>query len=230
MSFLDQADACKLPFDALMPEEVDDEYIHKSNVLPQPPGTISLVIGFNLNSLVFLASYTSRILKEPCSCTRAQDPQLEIQHLQRRLNELKYLLDDIPSVLQPWATFEEQQSSGSGEEFHSQRVLCGQLASLRVNLHTSHLWFQNLLSTQLDELLESQIQKGCLDVPTRDIKLAWTEYEDLCRQTLSLLRGVPTIYIEPNGQAIVRSFAPFISGQIDAIQCTNSHRSLKFGT
>lgn len=206
MNFIDQADACRLPFEALMPDEVDDEYIHENTVLPQPPGTISLVTGFNLNSLVFLAAYTSRELNAPCPCARAQDLQLQTQHLQQRLNELKYMLDDIPSALQPWVTVDEQESLVSGGEFQSQRVLYGQFASLRVNLHMTHLWLQNLLSTQLDGLLESQALDGCASVPTRDVKLVWAEYEDLCRQSLSLLRGVSTVYIEPNGQAIVRFF------------------------
>lgn len=216
-TFIDAADACRLPFKALMPDEVDDEYIHEHAILPQPPGTLSLATGFNLASYVFLAAYTSGHSTEPCPCVRAKDLHLQIQHLQQRLNDLKYLLDDIPAPLQPWAAIEEETSpmNGSGmDELHSRRVLHGQYATLRANLHVTHLWFQNLLSTQLDALLESRLSESDPSLPPllqpRDVKVVWAEREDLCRQLLHLLHGLSNVHIEPNGLVIV-SLSPILS-------------------
>ncbi|KAH7360702.1 hypothetical protein BKA65DRAFT_547415 [Rhexocercosporidium sp. MPI-PUGE-AT-0058] len=221
IGFIDQTEARTVRFESLMPAEVDDEYIHAHTIYPQPPGTVSLVTGFNLNSQVFLAAYTSGSQRdEPCPCIRAEDVQLQIRHLQQRLDVLKYMLDDIPAPLQPWVASEQQDNSpppGDADDLQGRRELYGHFAILRANLHVTHLWFQTLLSSQLDVLLESQVSleagtlipmctpplTSALPVPVRDVKLVWAEREALCRQLLHLLHGIPHTYLEPNGITIV---------------------------
>ena len=231
ISFVDQAEAHKLPFEALMPAEVDDEYIHEYTIESQPPGTTSLVTGFNLNSCVFVAAYkSSDPTKEPCPCARSSNIQLQIKHLQDRLGDLKYMLDDIPASLQPWVTFEESENrdeNSSGDknsDLQTRRGRYEQFAIMRANLHVTHLWFQNMLSMQLDGLLDSQVQSQLsqspsspevgasteiVPIPPRDVKLVWAEREDLCRQLLHLLHGISNAHMEPSGLIIVCSSSCF---------------------
>ncbi|KAL2071960.1 hypothetical protein VTL71DRAFT_11303 [Oculimacula yallundae] len=218
IGFIDQIEAHTIPFESLMPTEVDDEYIDEHTIYPQPHGTVSLVTGFNLNSQVFLAAYTTNSDRDkPCPCIHAEDVQMQIQHLQQRLDVLKYMLDDIPAPLQPWVSFEQQGNSlqaSDEDDLQARHELFGQFASLRANLHVTHLWFQTLLSSQLDALLESQeagmlLQMSTsplasdLPIPVRDVRVIWAERESLCRQLLYLLHGISPTFIEPNGITVV---------------------------
>ena len=193
-----------------MPDEVDDEYILEHAVLPQPPGKLSLVVGFNLNARVFQAALTSTMPQraqasnEPCYCSRAEGYSFEVQQLKERLCELRYMLDDIPTQMRPWAVFGEAGSSVTASE----NIVHGQFASMRANIHTSQLWFQSLVLDQLDALVETETARGSAlplsIVSDHNSKSAWKEREDLCRQLLHLLHGIPEVYLEPNGNALVR--------------------------
>ncbi|XMA14898.1 hypothetical protein WAI453_007689 [Rhynchosporium graminicola] len=195
--FIDQAEAHTISYESLMPAEVDDEYINEHTISPQPRGTVSLVTGFNLNSHVFLAAYSSGFHRgKPCPCIQAEDVQSQIQHLQQRLDVLKYILDDIPAPLQPWVAFEPQDNSppaSDEDDLQARQDSYGQFAILRANLHVTHLWFQTLLSSQLDALLESQEAMSISPAPVRDTKVVWAEPENRCRQLLHSFMGSRTL-------------------------------------
>ena len=86
-----------------------------------------------------------------------------------RLHRLKYMLDGIPQELRQW---------------HSAQ---GQLATIHVNLHVTHLWLQSILLDQLE-------------------RVTWSEREDISRQLLHVLLRTPHANLEANGLHLVSHF------------------------
>lgn len=83
-----------------------------------------------------------------------------------RLRKLKYMLDSIPQDLRQWGT------------------ASGHLATIRANLHVTHLWLQSILFDQLEQV-------------------EWAEREDISRQLLHVLHSIPHQNLEPNGLHLV---------------------------
>jgi hypothetical protein len=193
----------------LMPLEVDDEMIFEHNVLPQPEDQISLTTGFNIHSRVFWAALKSphgneaqTLMPESGNFLRSRDPTLQLVHLKDRLHDVKYIIDDIPSELRPWdAIWLDDSSSGTPE---SRKILKAQFASMRANLHVTHLWLQSILLDQIDILLLNKSSATTDDSNKNDLKLRWHDREDICRQLLHVLYGIPEAYLEPNGHHLVQ--------------------------
>lgn len=193
----------------LIPLEVDDEMILETQVLPQPPGRTSLTTGFNVHSRVFWTALMSTnplsdsYKRDNCNCVRTAKPELQLRYLKKRLHDLKYKLDGVQAHLRPWIT--NLRSHPGFEEVDDEELstLSGQFASMRANIHVTHLWLQSIISDQIDILLLNEGHHGTpLMVPspsTEDVKVFWSDREDLCRQLLHVLHGIDEAYLEPNG-------------------------------
>lgn len=60
----------------------------------------------------------------------------------------------------------------------------GKFACMRANLHVTHLWLQSILLDQVENV-------------------EWAEREDIARQLLHVLHGIPQESLEPNGLHLV---------------------------
>ncbi|PWY68006.1 beta-glucosidase [Aspergillus sclerotioniger CBS 115572] len=204
LSYLDPIILHYINPEDLMPLEVDDEMIFEHEVLLPPSPTPCLMTGFILHSRVFWAAVRSTCPEsptEPCPCARARDLSMQIAYLQDRLHNLKVLLEDIPPSLQAWQPLDAKIISdvdGGGRMADVQ----SQFASMRANLHVTHLWLQSLL---IDQLETAQVHKrgGSASMPrtqpTADAKALWLQREDLCRQLFCVLYSLPQINLEANG-------------------------------
>jgi len=198
-----------------MPLEVDDEMILENSVLPQSGPEISLTTGFNVHSRLFWAAlksthpaHFSDTERNTCRCVRASDPLLQLTHLQGRLRELKYMLDSIPSPLRQWAIADGDDASWlSNTPPEQQNIIKSQFASMRANIHVTHLWLQSITYDQIDNLVQNKLNGASpspeLPIVVPEPKLTWSEREDICRQLLHILYGIPAINLEANGHHLV---------------------------
>ncbi|POR35637.1 Uncharacterized protein TPAR_04157, partial [Tolypocladium paradoxum] len=209
--FLDRSLIHQVDFSALEPLEVDDEQILDNSIVT-PASPSSLVVGFIFHSRVFLRGLRETIANEGCDCELNRSPTLRLSRLRDLLAEMRYMLDDVPVHMRQWATADEEslprptddipglelRDCGKGTDA---KILHGQLETMRVNLHATHLWLQSLLLDQVDVLLQENTARSDpgIDTGAAALKANWAEREDICRQMLHLLHGIPHAYQEPNG-------------------------------
>lgn len=170
---------------------------------------IALTTGFIVHSKVFgtalgpwapAAGAPRR--SEPCQCQRASNKAGNIAHLHDRLYELKYVLDVIPGPLRQWAQATNLPSNYDGAAAGAaaslttdlqEQVVQIQFATMRANLHVTHLWLQSIIIDQLDAL------EGTENSDNRTRRLLWDQREEICRQLLHVLHTIPESALEPNG-------------------------------
>jgi hypothetical protein len=125
---------------------------------------------------------------------------LQLAYLKDRLHDLKYMLDDVPPQLRQWAA-EDDDDTLYGSSPEQRRIVKAQFATMRANIHGTHLWLQSLIRGQVDAILLSQPNPP-------DLKSTWGEREDICRQFLHVLHSIPHINLEPNGLHFVCFLSP----------------------
>lgn len=161
----------------------------------------SLIDGFNIHSKVFWAALVPYTLNKnaasgvtTCQCQRIKNTTANVVYLSERLQELKYMLDIVPGPLRQWAHAPDLAVVSDGDptqltDLH-RSVVDLQFASMRANLHVTHLWLQSVL-------LDACEMGRAADDSTR--KALWSDREEICRQLLHVLHGIPEAALEPNG-------------------------------
>ncbi|KAH6653802.1 hypothetical protein BKA67DRAFT_261010 [Truncatella angustata] len=203
LTFLDPVLMQTIDLQGLLPKEVDDELILDDIILPASAPETSLTAGFIVHSKVFgaaLGPWTSiGNLHTPrtCQCQRASNKAESVTYLNERLHELKYILDVIPGPLRQWAqapaiTPSFDEGSPSATDLHEDVVQL-QFATMRANLHVTHLWLQSIVIDQLDAA------EGTNDPDSLSRKALWAQREEVCRQLLHVLHTIPESALEPNG-------------------------------
>lgn len=83
-----------------LPLEVDDEYITETQVFPQPRGTVSEIVGFNLNVKVFRAFHFLAALEMAFGANTVYDWDRQRQIIRRALQNVRDATKDAPKELQ----------------------------------------------------------------------------------------------------------------------------------
>lgn len=204
LTYLDANILASIDLEQLFPLEVDDEYIYEQTLLPQPDGVLSVVSGFNAASRVFWKALLSPSEKiEDCYCERSRSSAAQFHHLKARLHDLHYLLDGLPPQLRQWQTTSDEPSL-YGADLEQRRLLKAHFATMRANLHVSHLWLQSIISDQVDAILLNATTREKLGASVPDHRTRWVEREHICRQLLHVLHIIPDVFLEPNGHHLVR--------------------------
>ncbi|KAG8158636.1 hypothetical protein KVR01_011758 [Diaporthe batatas] len=113
-------------FDALVPLEIDDEYILRDRILdplsptaaththgppttggqseatPAPPFT--LASAFIIHSRVFLKGLRESMATTGCECELRRTPAARLARMRDLLQEMRYMLDDAPGPMRQWAS------------------------------------------------------------------------------------------------------------------------------
>ncbi|KAK7420512.1 hypothetical protein QQX98_002710 [Neonectria punicea] len=242
LAFLDHSMMHEVNFESLFPLDLDDEQILEKSILGPPspvaspsvapgaqaqPVPLSLTSGFILHSRVFFKGAQEVLYPGNCDRERRHSPQVRLSRLRDLLQEVRYMLDDVPGPMRQWASTGDYRASDSPSHAvdgfaprptlddlsrtgHSidaadanAKALPGQVEIMRANLHGTHLWLQSLLLDQIDVLLQKISQRtdssADTDSHTAAVKASWTEREDVCRQMLHLLHSMPYAHLEPNG-------------------------------
>ncbi|CAI7600639.1 unnamed protein product [Penicillium glandicola] len=205
----------------LMPLGIEDELIFEHEVLEPPGSALCLVTGFILHSRVFWAAIRSPCptpsTEDSCPCIRAKDPNAKILYFQERLGSLKYLFDDIPSSLQPWvSTNDNFNHDPLGIEANKTQ---SQFASLRANLHVTHLWLQSLILDQLDAT-QSHLRGQSISNPDLPFSITnqrdlWMERERICRKLFFILFNFPRLSLEANGLHLANKVRDIAGGLLE---------------
>ena len=201
LTYLDPAALQAINPEDLMPLEVDDELIFENEVLAPETTEPCLVTGFIVHSRIFWAA-----MRDPgpspigghCPCARANDTCLQIKHFQERLNCLQYLGLNMPSFLQMWEPTQAIVNDHDADE--RKKTVQLQLASIRANLHVTHIWLQSLILDQL-EAAQSHPQRrsSTHQVVDLDQKSLWVEREKLSHHLFFVLFNFPRMSLEANG-------------------------------
>ncbi|KAH7134618.1 beta-glucosidase [Dactylonectria estremocensis] len=128
LAFLDHSMLHEVNFEALIPMDLDDEWILENSILsppspavsPSTPGTqsqpaspLGLTSGFILHSRVFLKSVQEAISPGYCDWERRHTPEVRLSRLRNLLLEIRYMLDDVPGPMRQWASTGDRPSDAS---------------------------------------------------------------------------------------------------------------------
>jgi hypothetical protein len=169
--------------------------------MPTTP-TTCVSMGFNILSRVFWFALRDESLDHslPCRCDRARDINFQISHLKSRLHSLTFSLEHIPMIFRPWAHTPEDAMNAKPSGYTTSL----QNASMRVNIHATHLWLQSLLLDQLEaaQLRQPPVETGSSTDNSFQIsqrRWVWSKREDICRQLFFLLNSSSPLSLEING-------------------------------
>lgn len=170
-----------------LPLEVDDVYIYQDRILPQPPGSVSIITGFNLNVWMF-RSYSSLTALESVFGTESIDWEGQQQLIRQGLHNCKAAMDSAPRELQVRSltnsqnrysspvpqigqygrqqeTWTEQNEQNSGTEYSRKHV---QYEIQKANIYASQLGTRSFLVERYWDLFEVQKAPGNGVGPSRN--------------------------------------------------------------
>lgn len=98
-----------------MPCEVDDEYIYSLHVEPQPPDTLSLMAGFNMNVQIFRAFHSLTALEMAFGRNELYDWDRQRQLIRQSLSKVKSVTENAPFELQLQPKSSERTGSATAQ-------------------------------------------------------------------------------------------------------------------
>lgn len=223
--YLDCSMLRSIDFQALLPAEIEDEYITADAILPRPQDNndTNIITAFNIHSKVFCTALVPlwrvsdsasidlfRADSDRCCGCECIELKLQVQSLEDRFEELRFMLDKCPPRLQPWAP----NSDDTSDRTTSTLVLNTQMEVLRANIHVTHLWLQCMILEKIDGL---RLNNSSLLAP--DPKGLWPRREKIARQMLFILHSFSDEPLEPNGYHTVsfRLMFPYYTGIVKQI-------------
>nr|XP_019042669.1 hypothetical protein I302_08373 [Kwoniella bestiolae CBS 10118]OCF21599.1 hypothetical protein I302_08373 [Kwoniella bestiolae CBS 10118] len=201
--------------DLLLPAEVDDEMITGDGILPQPPGTTSLITGFNVNTNLF------RILNDTILIQRRKSPRMmeeilaDLQQLQELRNRTIHTYLTVPDPLKLRNAYDSRSASpavdweaklqarfldffnkagDNGHALNSYLVMQGNI------LVTQHVVRLVLLQTRQALLAQLALFTPILPSPMGPEESA----EDIACELLDGLNSLPVECVATNGPSLVQ--------------------------
>lgn len=235
-----------------LPMEVDDRYIMQDQVLPQPQGTVSELLGFNANIRVYLSYNKLSIVEIADYANEMPTEQIRKRLLEQSLRSIKRAFENLPTDLtfsfgprmeKPHTesnypppkqdVLEPQQAeypNGELQDPYSERRRA-QLEVQRADLAATQLVsrfyivdkYSSIITTSESQNLgEDQEGSGVAELNIV------TEQEDITRSFVALLGTLGQYSMEYYGTAFVRSLLPSFHSQLPLITQTtaNSYISL----
>lgn len=203
--YLDCSMLRSIDFQALLPAEVEDEYITPDAILPRPQDDnhTNIITAFNIHSKVFCTALMplwrvadstsidpSRANSDRCCGCECLEVTLQVQSLEDRFEELRFMLDKCPSRLRPWAPIYDEAS----HRMTTTHIINAQMEVLRANIHVTHLWLQSVILDKIDGL-----RLNNPSLPGPGPKILWSRREEVARQMLHVLHSFSDEPLEPNG-------------------------------
>jgi len=192
---------------ALLPLDLDDEYITPSTLYQQPAADVPLVSGFTGLIQIFLclmdlpeeAVGRPAINNSTAAETQATDQYTtrpDYRVLKRMFDRVRYVLDDIAPQMALW-----HGDWPKGEADHSiadSDTRLDQLESLRANLQVSRLWVRSMIFERLLAIYHTFYTPKGPEAQAHE-RSHWAEREDICEQLLVVLYNIKQKNLEPNG-------------------------------
>ncbi|KAF5589551.1 beta-glucosidase [Fusarium pseudocircinatum] len=224
LTYLDNYTIRDVNFTALEPLNIVDENITETGIVGQLPPTPSVGLPNNTDSAqdapfhsttvfimasrAFLLGMRESMVNDGCNCGFGRSPEERLSKLRDLLDQLRYILDGLPTHMRQWGSGDNYQPFGGGERrqgaFTDANIEHLQNESTRANLHVSHLWLQNFLLDKMDVALqEMKDREGDDSYVTTQLKQNWRDREDVARQLLHIIHSIPHAYLEPNGLYLI---------------------------
>ncbi|CVK84983.1 uncharacterized protein FMAN_01905 [Fusarium mangiferae] len=224
LTYLDNYTIRDVNFAALEPLNIVDENITETGIVGQLPSTPSVGLPNNADSAedapfhsttvfimasrAFLLGMREAMVNDGCNCGFGRSPEERLSKLKDLLDQLRYILDGLPTHMRQWGPGDNYQPFNSSDRrqgaFSEAHVEHLQNESTRANLHVSHLWLQNFLLDKMDVALqEMKDREGDDAYITTQLKQNWRDREDVARQLLHILHSIPHAYLEPNGLYLI---------------------------
>ncbi|KAI8417696.1 hypothetical protein FOFC_00251, partial [Fusarium oxysporum] len=220
LTYLDNYTIRDVNFAALEPLNIVDENITETGIVGQLPSTPSVGLPNNTDSAddapfhsttvfimasrAFLLGMRESMVNDGCNCGFGRSPEERLSKLRDLLDQLRYILDGLPTHMRQWGPGDNYQPFDSSDRrqgaFTEAHIEHLQNESTRANLHVSHLWLQNFLLDKMDVALqEMKDREGDDSYIATQLKQNWKDREDVSRQLLHILHSIPHAYLEPNG-------------------------------
>ncbi|KAF5639685.1 hypothetical protein F52700_4067 [Fusarium sp. NRRL 52700] len=224
LTYLDNYTIRDVNFAALEPLNIVDEKITETGIVGQLPSTPSVGLPNNTDSAddapfhsttvfimasrAFLLGMRESMVNDGCNCGFGRSPEERLSKLRDLLDQLRYILDGLPTHMRQWGPGDNYQPFDSNERrqgaFTDANIEHLQNESTRANLHVSHLWLQNFLLDKMDVVLqEMKDREGDESYVATQLKQNWRDREDVARQLLHILHSIPHAYLEPNGLYLI---------------------------
>ncbi|KAL5617953.1 hypothetical protein FOVSG1_000175 [Fusarium oxysporum f. sp. vasinfectum] len=224
LTYLDNYTIRDVNFAALEPLNIVDENITETGIVGQLPSTPSVGLPNNTDSAddapfhsttvfimasrAFLLGMRESMVNDGCNCGFGRSPEERLSKLRDLLDQLRYILDGLPTHMRQWGPGDNYQPFGSSDRrqaaFTEAHMEYLQNESTRANLHVSHLWLQNFLLDKMDVALQEMKDREEDDsYITTQLKQNWRDREDVARQLLHILHSIPHAYLEPNGLYLI---------------------------
>lgn len=183
----------------LWPIEVDDEYITKEGILPQPDQFKTLTAGFNAGAYLFWIGCTHQVLG---STKRVLAPGLVASVDSNEIvRSLKYRIEDLQAVSQELVPRLEHWTVTLEPRLDDSEIIKGShLESLRANVQVTRLWLQ---STLLETLFAIERDGKTFSNQIDPENKYWNQREEICQQLLLVLYNFRQCSLEPNGNSLV---------------------------
>ncbi|VTT72268.1 unnamed protein product [Fusarium fujikuroi] len=217
LTYLDNYTIRDVNFAALEPLNIVDENITETGIVGQLPSTPSVGLPNNADSAddapfhsttvfimasrAFLLGMREAMVNDGCNCGFGRSPEERLSKLKDLLDQLRYILDGLPTHMRQWGPGDNYQPFDSGGRrqgaFTEANIEHLQNESTRANLH-------NFLLDKMDVALqEMKDREGDDAYITTQLKQNWRDREDVARQLLHILHSIPHTYLEPNGLYLI---------------------------
>ncbi|VZH95110.1 unnamed protein product [Fusarium fujikuroi] len=217
LTYLDNYTIRDVNFAALEPLNIVDENITETGIVGQLPSTPSVGLPNNADSAddapfhsttvfimasrAFLLGMREAMVNDGCNCGFGRSPEERLSKLKDLLDQLRYILDGLPTHMRQWGPGDNYQAFDNGGRrqgaFTEANIEHLQNESTRANLH-------NFLLDKMDVALqEMKDREGDDAYITTQLKQNWRDREDVARQLLHILHSIPHAYLEPNGLYLI---------------------------
>nr|XP_031857884.1 uncharacterized protein CI109_006680 [Kwoniella shandongensis]KAA5524956.1 hypothetical protein CI109_006680 [Kwoniella shandongensis] len=234
--FLD-AEEC----DTLMPREVDDEYITRTEYLDFPPHATSTIAGFNIVTKIFKVIGDALILRRRLRQEGPLTPEQVLAYLRRIASisdDLTRVLLDIPSGLRLTETPVALEIPGSTEEwgqdmlaqldvyfsqaYQSRSIAKESFLVLKGNIYVTHALARYVLLKCRDEVIE---RANPSDGATTSVIVqmisrlgeSQDKYESIVLDLLKALHSIPIQNLAVNGPSLVNKVRYVAVSLLDAL-------------
>ncbi|KAK5059856.1 hypothetical protein LTR84_009739 [Exophiala bonariae] len=200
---------------ALLPLDLDDEYITPNLLYQQPPSETPLATGFTglIHIFLCLMDLPHEVVGGPkisLSTTTGDSSahynnRPDYQVLTRMFERVKYVLDDISPQMALW----QGERAGSDADDNTttteaSNTRADQIESLRANLQVTRLWVRSLIFERLLAIYHASTHNNNATATPTELSKShdrqhWSEREDICEQLLAVLYNIKQKNLEPNG-------------------------------
>ena len=231
------------------PIEVDDDFLTPTQILQQPDGRISELVGFNINARIY-ASYSSVSLNEMnFGVDELVDWERQRKEIEESLDNVKRILESLPAPLVIDSTAKGKVAQQSHDPDASSATVSKeggpalthdgyddrastQREIQRANIQASQIGTRSYLVERYFALSDARhpVSKSTSDksngAETSDNSMS-AEHSSIITSLLEMLSTIQQIHLEPNGASLIAKLRAIASTLMDVPKTQKGTVALK---